>query len=134
MDVILRVPIQPKSADPEYLKKPDYGKVPDYLKAVREEISAENSLIDEFVKKQMMTLEDAPTMCSLMDEEEREEVVARLKSKWDAVNKKYQVLCMHTIFEGGKKALKETMEKEMNLLEADLASMQGKGPVVISNE
>ena len=132
VDVILKVPIITRAEETDYLSKPDYGKIPSYLSLVKAEIVAENELIDDFVQKKMQTLEDSPTLCDELDEEERQEIIVKLKAKWDAVNKKYQVLCMHTIFEGGKKAFKEALEKELNLLEADLSKMLTKGPVVIS--
>ena len=94
VDSILRVPSISVEKTADYLSKPDYGKVPDYLTEVKSEIKEENAMIDNFVKSQMADFEDTPETCIAMDEEERIELVGKLKTKWDAVNKKYQVLTM----------------------------------------
>ena len=120
-------------AAPDYLNKEDYGKVPTYLSKVKDEIKAENELIDQFVAQQMMSYEDAPELCDEMDEEERLVLIEKLKTKWDAVNKKYQVLCMHTMFEGHSKIKKENFEKEMNEIEGDLQKLTSNGPLLISH-
>ena len=134
VESILRVPSLPVEKTPDYLVKADYGKVPDYLKDVKEEIKKENEMIDDFVKSQMFEHEDAPEMCVQMPEEEREYLVEKLKDKWDAVNKKYQVLTMYTMFEGHRKDAKEQFEKQLNALESDLMKLSCKGPVMVANE
>lgn len=134
VEAILTVPQAPEVKEaPDYLKKEDYGKVPEYLAQVKDEIKQENELIDRFVAQQMMEYEDAPELCDEMDEEERAVLIEKLKTKWDAVNKRYQVLCMHTMFEGHSKIKKENFEKELDGIEADLAKLTTKGPVLISH-
>ena len=133
VESILAVPkvIEP-AGGPDYLRKQDFGKVPRYLDNVKKEIAAENEMIDAFVRKQMSEYEDAPEFCEQMEEEERAELIEKLKSKWDDVNKRYQVLCMHTLFEGHQKAKKEMYEEELNKIEADLEKLTVKGPVMVS--
>mmetsp|Transcript_19430 Transcript_19430/g.40551 ORF Transcript_19430/g.40551 Transcript_19430/m.40551 type:complete len:261 (+) Transcript_19430:41-823(+) len=134
VEAILTVPQQPEVKEaPDYLKKEDFGKVPGYLAKVKDEIKQENELIDQFVAKQMMSYEDAPELCDEMPEAERLELIEKLKTKWDAVNKKYQVLCMHTMFEGHSKMKKENFEKELNGIEADLQKLTTNGPVLVSH-
>ncbi|GMI08849.1 hypothetical protein TrLO_g10182 [Triparma laevis f. longispina] len=132
IEAILAVPRIPDSAAPDYLRKEDFGKVPKYLGEVQKEISQENEMIDAFVRKQMEAYEDTPELCDAMPDEERVVLIEKLKTKWDAVNKKYQVLCMHTMFEGHQKAKKEHFEKEMNGIEEDLEKLTSNGPLMIS--
>ena len=134
VDSILRVPSLPVEQGPDYINKPDYGKVPDYLSSVKAEIKQENELIDNFVQSQMAGYTDAPEMCVEMDDGERVELIQKLKTKWDAVNKKYQVLTMHTKFEGHRKAAKENFEIELNNIEADLSKLTMNGPVMVSHD
>ena len=131
VDVILKVPIKTMVLEPDYINKEDFGKVPEYLKDVKKEIISENELIDDFVRQQMEDLQDRPEYVTELPEDTRSVLIEKLKSKWDAVNKKYQVLCMHTIYEGGKKAQKEGFEKEMNGIESDLEKLMKSGPVVV---
>ena len=133
VDVILKVPLAAVSKEPSYINKDDFGKVPGYLKDVKKEIISENELIDDFVRQQMSDLQDRPDYVEELPEEVRENLIEKLKSKWDAVNKKYQVLCMHTIYEGGKKAQKEGYEVEMNGIESDLEKLMKTGPVVVQS-
>ena len=67
-----------------------------------------------------------------MDEGERAELIEKLKAKWDSVNKRYQVLCMHTIFEGQAKGRKEKYEEELNGIEAGLEKLTVGGPVMVA--
>jgi hypothetical protein len=133
VSAILAVPYVPKEAMPDYLRKDDFGRVPDYLEQVKAEIKSEEELIDSFVAMQMKEYEDAPELCDEMDAAERDVLVAKLKTKWDAVNKKYQVLTMHTVFEGHRKEAKEDYEKQMSAIEADLEKLTGHGPVMIAH-
>lgn len=134
VECILRVPSLPVSNQTaDFLAKDDYGKVPGYLAEVKAEIKNENEMIDNFVKSQMDGYtDDAPEMCVQMPEEEREELIHSLKLKWGAVNKKYQVLVMHTMFEGNRKHAKESFEKQLNDIEADLSKLQVVGPVMVA--
>ena len=131
VDSILRVPSLPVEQTADFINKPDFGKVPEYLREVKAEIKHENDMIDNFVKSQMAGYDDIPEMVVEMDENEREELILKLKTKWDAVNKKYQVLTMHTMFEGHRKDMKEKFEKELNAIEADLSKLSMKGPVMV---
>jgi hypothetical protein len=131
VEAILRVPVAKADNAPDYLRKPDYGQVPQYLSEVKKEIDEENELIDAFVKQQMNSYADAPEYCEAMNNGERLELIEKLKIKWDKVNKSYQVLCMHTIFEGNAKYTKEAYEKQMSEIESDLGKLMVNGDVMI---
>jgi hypothetical protein len=134
VEVILRVPLQPVVAQVDYLTKAEYGVTPKYLEQVKAEILTENALIDEFVAAQIQTYDvEAPQQVTVLPEEERTILIQKLKSKWDAVNKRYQVLCMHTVYEGNRKAAKEGFEAEMNKIEGDLNLLEHLGEIVIAD-
>lgn len=132
---ILAVPQMPRDESVEYLKKEDYGRVPGYLKQVREEIARENEMIDEYVKKKMSSeQEENGDMYAEMDEQERQDLINKLKTKWDAVNHTYQKICHRTKFESrGDINRKEGQEAELKRLENDIMLLQRSGPVCIQD-
>ncbi|GMI42054.1 hypothetical protein TeGR_g10240 [Tetraparma gracilis] len=133
VEAILSVPQMPRNAKVDYLGKEDYGKVPDYLGNVKEEIRRENDMIDEYVSRQLSTGEDAPEEFDEMDEAEREALVNKLKTKWDAVNQKYQLASHRVNFTSfGDIAKKEGQEAELKQLENDIMMLQRAGSVMIS--
>ena len=133
VEAILSVPQMPQTESVDYLGKEDYGKVPDYLSQVKEEIRRENDMIDEYVRKQMSQEEDAPEEFSEMNEAERQELIDKLKTKWDAVNEKYQKICHRVKFESrGDINRKESQESELKRLENDIMMLQRAGSVMIS--
>ena len=135
VEAILSVPQMPQSSSVDYLGKEDYGKVPEYLNQVREEIRRENDMIDEYVRKQLGEEEAAPEEFLEMDEEDREELINKLKTKWDAVNEKYQKTCHRVSFESrGDINRKESQEAELKRLENDIMTLQRAGKVMISED
>mmetsp|Transcript_11733 Transcript_11733/g.23348 ORF Transcript_11733/g.23348 Transcript_11733/m.23348 type:complete len:264 (+) Transcript_11733:34-825(+) len=133
VEAILSVPQMPQRSSVDYMGKEDYGKVPEYLSQVKEEIRRENEMIDEYVRKQIGQEEDAPEEFTEMDEAEREELIDKLKTKWDAVNEKYQKICHRVKFESrGDINRKESQETELKRLENDIMMLQRAGSVMVS--
>jgi hypothetical protein len=134
VEAILSVPQMPRVAVVDYVGKEDYGRVPDYLSQVKEEIRRENEMIDEYVAKQLSTGEDAPEEFDEMTEYEREELITKLKTKWDAVNEKYQRAAHRVSFESrGDINRKESQEAELKTLENDIMTLQRAGKVMIAD-
>ena len=134
VEAILSVPHMSNSQQVDYLGKEDYGQVPEYLGAVKEEIRRENDMIDEYVQRQLATGEDAPEEFDEMDEEERDRLIAKLKTKWDAVNERYQLASHRVNFTSfGDIAKKERQESDMKQLENDIMTLQRAGRVMISD-
>lgn len=139
VDVILQVPQRQDNQEANYLSKPDYGKVPEYLNQVKEEIQRENRMIDEYVAEMGRVSgvgrgnnEEEETMDAFNDNE-RAELLMALKKKWDSVNAKYQTMCHQVKLDTvGKVKRKETLEKELDLLEADIKKLASRGPVYVS--
>lgn len=61
----------------------------------------------------------------LMSEEERQELVAALKRKWEELHLQYQRETHHSKLDTlGKKTRKETLEKQLDQVEADIKKLQ----------
>eukprot|EP00611_Tribonema_gayanum_P016016 TRINITY_DN27958_c0_g1_i1.p1 TRINITY_DN27958_c0_g1~~TRINITY_DN27958_c0_g1_i1.p1 ORF type:complete len:250 (-),score=80.99 TRINITY_DN27958_c0_g1_i1:74-742(-) len=130
VNVILAVPKTRTPPTIDYLAKDDYGKVPAYLGQIKEEIHAESAMIDEFVREQMGLNNIVQEEVEPMPEDERLELLDALKSKWDAVNARYQKLCHQTFFERGRLEQKKSLEKMLDAIEADIEKI-GKGPIMV---
>jgi len=60
----------------------------------------------------------------LMPEEERQELIAALKKKWEDVHHQFQKESIHGKLDTiGKKHRKETLEKEMDQIEGDIKKL-----------
>ncbi len=60
----------------------------------------------------------------LMPEEERQELIAALKKKWDSLMRQYQTESHHANLDTiGKKSRKEVIEAEMDQVEADIKKL-----------
>ena len=120
---------------PVYKTKVDYGKVPAYLSDVKAEIERENDMIESYIKAQEPQDEEAGDVGEVMTAEERDALVDQLKTKWDAVNAKYQKMTHNVNLDTvGKVKRKESMEKELKQLEADIGKLEKPSPIYIKNE
>lgn len=83
---ILAAPKLPANTQKDYLKKKNFGKVPKYLQTIKKEIEDEYQLVRE------MQIEDEADMDRqkfLMNDDEKQELIAALKKKWEVVHKEY---------------------------------------------
>jgi len=103
------------------LKKKTYGKVPQFLQKIKREIEDEYQLVREM---QIEEENERDRQKFLLDEQERNELIAALKKKWEVVHKEYQTLThkgkLDTL---GIKNKKESCEKELAQLEKDIAKL-----------
>jgi len=111
--------------------------VPEYLSQVKEEIRRENEMIDAYVadmgRGQGGRRDDDAAPLEVMSDEERIDLLRALKTKWDAVNAKYQKMChMVKLDTVGKIKRKESLEKELDALEADIKKLAARGAVCIA--
>jgi superfamily II helicase len=123
--------------------------------AHQEEIKRENDMIDQYVKEQM-GLNAPKEQVEEMNEQERRELINALKTKWDAVNAKYQkithmvkiesfgllkrcvdLLMPLQVWDGTRLSVshrscrKESLEKELKQLETDISLLERHGPVLV---
>lgn len=118
---ILAAPQLPTNNEKDFLKKKNYGKVPKYLQTIKKEIEDEYQLVRE------MQIEEEAEMDRqkfLMDENEKEEMIAALKKKWEVVHKEYQTLTHKNKLDTlGLKEKFESCERELKQLERDIEKL-----------
>lgn len=118
---ILAAPKLPAHKDKDFLKKKAYGKTPGYLTKIKNEISDEYNLVKEM---QMEEQAERDRQKMLMPEEERQELIAALKRKWEQLHLQYQRESHHRNLDTlGKKNRKENLEKELDQVEADIKKL-----------
>lgn len=83
---ILAAPKLPGNKDKDYLKKKNYGKTPRYLTNIKNEIEDEYNLVREM---QIEEQAEEDRRKFLMPEEERAELIAALKKKWEVLHIEY---------------------------------------------
>ena len=114
-------PKLPSSKDKDFLKKKNYGKVPKYVSKIKAEIEDEYNLVREM---QIEEQNERDRQKMLMPEEERQELIAALKKKWEQLHHDFQKESIHSKLDTlGKKNRKETLEKEMDQVEADIKKL-----------
>eukprot|EP00753_Platysulcus_tardus_P018635 PLAT6986.1.p1 GENE.PLAT6986.1~~PLAT6986.1.p1 ORF type:complete len:259 (+),score=134.78 PLAT6986.1:91-867(+) len=120
-------------AEPDYLHKADYGKVPEYLGKVKEEVEREYAMIRAIHDAEEE--QEAPRTVHEMDVDDVEDLLDDLKAKWDDVNAKYQRMChivkLDTI---GLVRRKESYERELAQIEADIEKLSSKPRVFVADD
>ena len=124
---ILAVPKKPIDKNVDYINKPDYGKVPQYLDRVKSEIQEEYQYIKTMQDARLA--EENDNGVRALSEDERLELLDKLKQKWEKTNKEYQVLSF-TLDTAPKKARKERYEAELSQIEKDIEVMSRKNVFV----
>lgn len=118
---ILAAPKLNNNPQKDYLKKKTYGKVPQYLQKIKKEIDDEYELVREM---QLEEENERDRQKYLMQEEEKNELIAALKKKWEVVHKEYQTLTHKSKLDTlGMKNKKETCERELQQLEKDIEKL-----------
>lgn len=118
---ILAAPKLPATKEKDMLKKKNYGKVPKYVTKIKTEIEDEYNLVREM---QIEEQNERDKQKMLMPEEERQELIAALKKKWEVLHKDFQKEAHHGKLDTiGKKGRKQTLEKEMDQIEADIKKL-----------
>jgi hypothetical protein len=124
VETILAAPKKVSQGAKDYLSKEDYGKVPKYLRNIKQDIEAEYDYI-----RMLQEQEDAEAHSAMrpMSEEERMQLIAGLKAKWEAVNTEYQGNTHLTILDTqGKMAGKEKHEAQLSQIEKDIEKLNRK--------
>ena len=118
---ILAAPKLPGNKGADMLKKKNYGKTPKYLTNIKNEIEDEYNLVREM---QIEEQNERDKQKMLMPEEERQELIAALKKKWEVLHKDFQKEAHHGKLDTiGKKGRKQNLEKEMDQIEADIKKL-----------
>lgn len=118
---ILAAPKLPVNGDKDYLKKKNFGKVPTYIQKIKKEIEDEYQMVREM---QIEEENERDKQKFLMTDDERQELIAALKKKWEVVHKEYQEIThIQKIDTIGKKKKKETCEGQLAQLEKDIQKL-----------
>lgn len=140
VEAILAAPRRPPKREYEWLKKPDYGQAPAYLDRIKAEVKEEHDYLEQLLKHQGGGNQEKGTQPGLreMTTTEREELLTSLKLKYDAVMKVYQLYCIKKISAStatiGEIRAKETCEKQLESLEADIKRLSIKAPIYIVDD
>ena len=100
--------------------------MPPYLVKIKNEIADEYEYIKSMQQQQM---EEGPSGMRLMADDERNELVRALKTKWDDVNRLYQgssVLSLASLDTIGKVKRKEMYEAQLAQIEKDIEKLSKK--------
>ncbi len=101
----------PVNKDKDFLKKRNYGKCPQFLQKIKNEIEDEYQLVREMQIEEENQRDQQKFM---LPDEERKELIAQLKKKWEIVHKEYQTIThVGKIDTMGKRNKKENCEKEL---------------------
>jgi len=125
---ILAVPKKLQQANKDYLGKEDYGKVPKYLSHVKKDIEAEYDYIRALEQQRE---EMNRSQVRQLDENDRGELIQRLKAKWESVNTEYQATTHLTKLDTiGKTKRKENYESELAQIEKDIEKLNRKNIMI----
>lgn len=90
VDAILAVPKHkagPRPEEIDWTKRPGFGSVPDYLESIKRDIEAEHDYVQSLLDQQRMEEEIAAGQgVRELGMDERADLIAALKAKWDQVN------------------------------------------------
>ena len=95
--------------------------MPKYVTKIKNEIEEEYNLVREM---QIEEQNERDRQKMLMPEEERQELIAALKKKWEELHFNFQKESIHGKLDTlGKKNRKENLEREMDQVEADIKKL-----------
>ena len=83
----MSVPKNNKKTSTNFLQKKNYGKVPKYIEKVKKDVEDEYQIVKEL---QIQEEDEKMKEKYLMPDEERRDLIAALKKKWDIVHHEYQ--------------------------------------------
>ena len=123
---------KPAPPPPPATAKPDFGKVPAYLVDVKSRLAAEKAAAAAAAAEAEAAAAAASGVRELSDGE-RAELLASLRARWQRVNTVYVKLPL-ACDSDPKKRRKEALEQELAQLEADIATLNRPGPVMVATD
>eukprot|EP00823_Brevimastigomonas_motovehiculus_P009128 TRINITY_DN87_c4_g1_i1.p1 TRINITY_DN87_c4_g1~~TRINITY_DN87_c4_g1_i1.p1 ORF type:complete len:328 (-),score=120.30 TRINITY_DN87_c4_g1_i1:232-1215(-) len=122
------------SAEFNYTKKLDYGQVPRYLTHVKKEITQEKAQLTQMIQREEQAALESQPKLTLMSEEERSQLLAALKRKWQQINSQYQETTHIVLVDSqGKQRRKEEQEQMLHELEKSIEKLSKKEIYVSSS-
>ena len=133
LEAIRGEPKKRKGGNNLYRKHEDYGKVPAYLANVKAEIENEKALVEMYVAEQNGNPSEEEVV-EMMDEEERRNLINKLKQRWDIVNASYHKMAHKAVFDTPSEVKrKASQEDELQQLENDIEMLSRDGPIYIKS-
>jgi hypothetical protein len=134
VEAISSAPKKRKEMEIPYTAREDYGKVPAYIETVKVEIKHEKELVDRYVEEQYGPAKGSHQEHEVMGEQERRELINKLKQRWGDVNAEYQKYCHKVNFDTpGERNRKASQEAELKQLEEFIEKLSCPGPLVIKS-
>ena len=128
VDAILSQPKINKNFQKNYLKKKNYGIVPNYIKKIKQQIEEEKNALLEMKKKKN---EEENKKKYKLNEDEIKLLREGLLKKLEELRKNYGLISHRKVFDTLLKIKhKESLEKEMNIVEKDLNLLNHKNIIV----
>lgn len=106
---------KPLAEERRYVDKEDYGKKPGYLDVVQNQIQEEKDILQEYLEVERAENE---VITEPMPEEDRLELIKKLKRKWGYLNRQFQKIIDTS--SANKRRLKENLESQLAALEKDI--------------
>ncbi|KAK9829958.1 hypothetical protein WJX72_008869 [[Myrmecia] bisecta] len=128
VETILAEPKGRKSQEFLYTQKPDFGKVPDYLQKNKSRIESEKAQVEAYLKLRQQQEQDAHV--SQVSEEERQQLLRHLKTKWATVNAAYQKLPF-SLDTPAKQKRKENYERQLTDIEKDIRLLERGDTILV---
>lgn len=130
IEAILQVPAKTYGSEQvRYVNKKGYGKRPAYLDRVQGEIQREKETIRKALEEKEQVQEVSQSSPKKLTNEERAEMLDKLKAKWDEVNREYQkqthIVDLDTEIRIKRK---ERFENELSELEWAIDKLSRLGP------
>lgn len=130
---ILAVPKKLNDEEPRYVLKNDYGQVPEYLSEVKAAIEEEKAVLREYLEEEQ-TAEGGPVAVEL-PENQRRQLILKLKRKWDSVNREYQKISHQTILDTiNKLKKKESFESQLEQLEKTIEKLESYQKIYVTDD
>jgi len=127
LKAITTKPTKKASTEPSYLEKEDFGQVPEYLRKIQAEISAEKEQLRRLMNSEKEEEAKRLNQMRVLSEPEKQELLAALKKKWEAINSQYQGMTHVTALDTITKIRrKEQYESQLSDLEKSIEKLSKK--------
>ncbi len=123
---------KPAPAPPPSIAKADFGKVPAYIGDHKARLAADKQAVADAEVRAAAAAEAASGVRAL-SEDERAELLASLRARWQRVHTAYVKLPL-ACDSDPKKRRKEALEQELAQLETDIATLSRPGPVMVASD
>lgn len=123
-----QVPVE----EPRFTAKKDFGKVPTYLKKVKAKIAQETEYVRQYLEQREM--QDTQGNAQQMSEDERQDLLHHLKTKWAEINQAYQTKLSFVLDTPAKRNRKESYERQLAEIEKDIELLSRGNTIIVVSD